>query len=364
MARFLRELGANPGRSGHRRSIEAARVVYDVREALAGLFGLSDPCRVVFAGNCTGALNLAIRGLLRPGDHALTGSMEHNAVMRPLRALEQQGVELTVVRCSTDGLLCPEEVRRAIRPRTRLLAVNHASNVVGTLQPVTALGAIAREHGVPFLVDAAQSAGTYRLDMHASFIDLLAVPGHKGLLGPTGTGALLIGEDFCADRLEPLMRGGTGSRSELETQPEFLPDRFESGTLNAVGLAGWREGLRWLLGTGLEEIRRREEELTQRLLDGLSALPGIRLYGGLAARDRAAVVSFNLSGRECSQVGELLEERRGILCRVGLHCAPAAHRSIGTFPGGTVRFSPGAFTTRAEIDAALEAVGELCGGGR
>jgi cysteine desulfurase / selenocysteine lyase len=359
MVRFLDEVGANPGRSGHRRAIEAARIVYDVREILAGLFGLSDPCRVVLTANCTEALNLAIRGLLRPGDHVVTSSMEHNSVMRPLRALEQEGVGLSVVRCSSEGLISTPDVNRAIRAHTRLVVMTDASNVTGTLQPVREVGKIARERGILFLVDAAQSAGSRPIDMRESLIDLLALPGHKGLYGPTGTGALLIGEGVDPVRLSPLVRGGTGSRSELETQPEFLPDRFESGTMNVVGLAGWRAGLKWVIERGILAVGQREAGLTKRLIDGLSRLEGVRLYGSKAALGRAAVVSFNIKGRECSEVGQLLEERRGILCRVGLHCAPAAHKTIGTFPAGTVRLSPGAFTSETEIDAALQAVEEL-----
>lgn len=360
MLRFLDEVGANPGRSGHRRSVEAARIVYDVREMLAGLFGLSDPCRVVLTANCTEALNLAIRGLLRPGDHVITSSMEHNSVMRPLRALEQEGVGLSVVECSPEGLLLPLDVSRAIRANTRLVVMTHASNVVGTLQPLGEVGRIAKERGILFLVDAAQSAGSHPIDMRASSIDLLALPGHKGLYGPTGTGALLIGEGVDPVRIPPLVRGGTGSRSELETQPEFMPDRFESGTMNVVGLAGWRAGLQWVIERGVVTIGQREAVLMELLIDGLSRLDGVRLYGSRSAHERAAVVSLNIKGRECSEVGQLLEERWGILCRVGLHCAPAAHKTIGTFPTGAVRLSPGAFTSEAGIDAALQAVDELC----
>ncbi|MGB9871458.1 MAG: aminotransferase class V-fold PLP-dependent enzyme [Anaerolineae bacterium] len=363
MARFLTEVGANPGRSGHRLSVEAGRIVYAAREAVAELFHAPDPLRVVFGMNATEGLNLALRGLLRPGDHVVTSSMEHNSVMRPLRALEREGVEVTVVPCSAEGFLDPQAVLSALRPNTRLVVLNHASNVTGTILPVAEVGrALQQMNGPLLVVDAAQSGGAVPIDMQADGMDLLAFTGHKSLYGPTGTGGLIIGERVPLEEFRPLIRGGTGSRSEHEEQPDFLPDMCESGTPNAVGLAGLEAGVRWVLERGVEVIRAHEMELTQRLLDGLREIPGVTVYGPTDARRRTAVVSFNIAGMEPSEVGMRLDEEYGIMCRVGLHCAPAAHRTIGTFPSGTVRFALGAFSTREEVDAALWAVARLARG--
>lgn len=359
MADFLEEIGANPGRSGHRLSLEAGRVVYQAREALAALFDLPDPLRIVFTPNATYALNLALQGLLRPGDHVVTSSMEHNAVMRPLRALEQRGIALTVVPCAPDGTLDPEDIRRALRPETALIVLNHASNVCGTILPVAEVGEIAQKAGRLFLVDAAQTAGIIPISMREMAVDLLAFTGHKGLLGPTGTGGLAIGERVPLERFEPLVRGGTGSRSEYELQPDFLPDKFESGTLNAVGLAGLLAGLSYLQERGLSAVRAHETTLTERLLAGLQRIPGVTVYGPDDPARRVAVVSFNVAGLLPSDVALLLDERYDIACRPGLHCAPAAHRTLGTFPTGTVRFSLGPFNTADEVDQAVQAVADL-----
>lgn len=363
MARFITEVGANPGRSGHRLSVEAGRIVYAAREAVAQLFNAPDPLRVVFGLNATEGINLALRGLLRPGDHVVTSSMEHNSVMRPLRALEREGVEVTIVSCSPEGMLDPQAVLAAIRPHTRLVVLNHASNVTGTLLPVAEVGRALRQINGPLLVvDAAQSGGAVPIDMQADGIDLLAFTGHKSLYGPTGTGGLIIGGRVPLEEFRPLIRGGTGSRSEREEQPDFLPDMCESGTPNAVGLAGLEAGVRWVLERGVEAIRAHEVALSGRLSDGLREIPGVTVYGPADARLRTAVVSFNIAGMEPSEVGMRLDEEYGIMCRVGLHCAPAAHRTIGTFPSGTVRFALGAFSTREDVDAALQAVARLAWG--
>jgi len=359
MVRFMNDVGANPGRSGHHLSVEAGRIVYEAREAVAELFNAPDPLRVVFGPNVTEALNLALRGILRPGDHVVTSSMEHNSVMRPLRALEREGVEVTVVRCSPEGFLDPADVEKALRPNTVMIALNHASNVVGTLLPVAEVGRIARRYGLLFLVDAAQTAGAYPIDMQADRIDLLGFTGHKSLYGPMGTGGLIIGERVDLARLTPLKRGGTGSRSEREEQPDFLPDMCESGTPNAVGLAGLAAGVRWVLERGVAAIRAHEVALAQRLIDGLRAIPGVTVYGGLDATRQMATVSFNIAGMEPSEVGLRLDEEYGIMCRVGLHCAPAAHRTLGTFPQGTVRFGLGCFNTAMEVEMAVGAVREI-----
>jgi cysteine desulfurase/selenocysteine lyase len=353
---FVNDVGANPGRSAHRLAVESGRIVYNAREAVAELFNAPDPLRVVFGHNVTEALNLALRGLPRSGDHVITSSMEHNSVMRPLRALERQGIEVTVVRCSPQGFLDPADVEAAVRPNTAMIALNHASNVVGTLLPVAEVGRIARRHGLLLLVDAAQTGGAYPIDVQADNVDLLAFTGHKSLYGPMGTGGLIVGKRVDVERMEPLKRGGTGSRSEREEQPDFLPDLCESGTPNAVGLAGLEAGLRWVLERGVETIRAHEVELARRLINGLGEIPGVTVYGGLDAELQTATVSFNITGMEPSEVGLRLDEEYGILCRVGLHCAPAAHKTIGTFSAGTVRFGLGVFNTLEEVDDALTAV--------
>jgi cysteine desulfurase family protein len=359
MLHFLNHVGANPGRAGHRLAVEAARTVYAAREAVAELFRAPDPLRVVFGANATEALNLALRGLLRPGDHAITSSMEHNSVMRPLRALERQGVGLTVVDCSPDGSLDPARVQAAIRPETKMVVLNHASNVAGTLLPVAEVGQLARRRGLLTLVDVAQTAGALPIDMEDDAIDLLAFTGHKSLYGPMGTGGLIVGHRVDPSRLEPLKRGGTGSRSEREEQPDFLPDACESGTPNAVGLAGLEAGIRWVAEQGVAAIRAHEVALTQQLIDGLRAIPNVTVYGSLDATRQAAAVAFNVAGMPPSEVGLRLDEEYGILCRVGLHCSPAAHRTLGTFPSGAVRFGLAAMNTGNEVEAAIEAVRRL-----
>jgi cysteine desulfurase/selenocysteine lyase len=359
MVHFIEEIGANPGRAAHRQAVESGRIVYGAREAVCELFHAPDPLRLVWCKNVTEALNLALRGLLRPGDHVVTSSMEHNSLMRPLRALEHGGVEVTVVGCSPQGVLDPAGVEGAIRPNTKLVALNHASNVVGTLLPVAEVGALCRQRNLLLLVDAAQTGGAYPVDMQADQIDLLGFTGHKSLDGPMGTGGLIVGERVDETQLDPLIRGGTGSRSEHEVQPNFLPDMCESGTPNVVGLAGLEVGVRWVLDRGVEAIRAHEVALTEALLDGLQAIPGVSVYGTRDPALQTATVSFNIDGMAPSEAGLRLDDEYGILCRVGLHCAPTAHKTLGTFPAGTVRFGLSAFNTVEEVTAAIEAVRQL-----
>lgn len=359
MVRFMEEIGANPGRSGHLLSIEAARIIYEAREMLSELFHVKDPSRIIFTLNATESINLALKGILRPGDHIITSSMEHNSVMRPLRDLEKKGVELSVVPCSPKGELDSRDIEKKIQSRTRMIVFNHASNVTGTLLPVREAGRMAREHDLLFLVDAAQTAGAYPIDMESDGIDLLAFTGHKSLYGPQGTGGLIIGERVNEKEMIPLKQGGTGSRSEFEEQPDFLPDRFESGTPNAVGIAGLLAGVRFVLKQGVEPIRRHESRLIKKLIEGFKDIPQISFYGFKDLADRIATLSFNIKNFSPSDVAFRLEEASGILCRPGLHCAPSAHRTIGTFPGGTVRFSFSFFNRIEEVEQAIEAIRHL-----
>lgn len=361
MENFLRHTGASPGRSGHRLSIESGRVVYEAREIIAQLFNLDDPLRVIFTKNATEALNLAICGVLRPGDHVITSSMEHNSVVRPLRFLEEQGVLVTVVPCFKNGLIDPREVEKTIKPQTRLIILNHASNVVGTLQPAEEIGAIARRNKVFFCLDTAQTAGAYPIDMKSMNIDLLAFTGHKSLFGPPGTGGLCLARGV-EKNLDPLIRGGTGSASESEYQPDFLPDKYESGTPNTAGLAGLTAGVGFVLKQGIEVIRSREVELIQLLLGGLKKIPGVTLYGCPQAHERVAVVSFTMDGLTSAEMAMKLDDEFDIMCRPGLQCAPRAHQTIGTFPSGTVRLSPGYFTAETDIHATLNAIAKIAAG--
>lgn len=364
MSQFLECSGGNPGRSGHRLSIDAGRVVFNTREALAELFNAPDPMRVFFTSNATHAINLGLMGLLKPGDHVVTSGMEHNSVMRPLRALECKGVQLTVVPCGPDGSLRPEDIAGSLTPFTKMVTIAHASNVSGTVLPVSEISEVVHRVGALLLVDAAQTAGVLSIDIQKMGIDLLAFTGHKGLQGPPGTGGLILGQSVDAAEMEPLMRGGTGSRSEFEFQPEDFPDKFESGTLNGAGIAGLGAGIRWILDRGLDAILGHETELKKALLEGLGNIPGITVYGPQAPSERTAVISFTARGHRVSDIGFVLDEEYGVLTRVGLHCAPAAHRTIGTFPDGTVRFAPGVQTTAVEVSKAIEAVARIMRSGR
>jgi cysteine desulfurase family protein len=358
MARFNESIGGNPGRSGHRLSIEAARVVYEARERVAELIGSPDPLSIAFTKNATEAINCALFGLLKSGDHVVTSGVEHNSVMRPLRFLEQQGVTLSVVPCSPAGVLDPGDAMRAMKKHTKLIVVTHASNVTGTLLPLDTLARIAHERGIVFAVDASQTAGSIPIDVIRTGIDILCFTGHKSLLGPQGTGGFYLRKGL-EQRVRPLMRGGTGSASEFEEQPDFLPDKFESGTPNAIGLAGLAAGIRFVLDLRVERIREKETHLTRLFLEGLARIPGAILYGPQDDGQRTAVVSFNIRGISPSELAFELDEQFAVLSRPGLHCAPSAHRTIGTFPEGTVRFSFGHSTTEDEIRRGIEAVAQI-----
>lgn len=347
MARFLQEEAGNPGRSGHRLARAASARVQATRQALARLLGVSEPERVVFTLNATDALNLALKGLLRPGDRVITSRMEHNSMTRPLRALQAAGVEVVKVSCFSDGLVEAEAVAQALRRPTRLLAITHASNVAGTIQPVAELARLAHEAGAWVLVDGAQTVGALPLQVEELGADLLAFSGHKGLLGPTGTGGLYVGPGI---ELRPVREGGTGTHSESDAQPEELPHRLESGTPNTVGLAGLGAALDYLERRGLEAIREHERRLVEVLRDGLGKIPGLTLYGPRDPRSQAGVVSFTLEGWPPTEVAAILDASFDVAVRPGLHCAPDAHRTLGTFPAGTVRLSPGPFNTVDEMD--------------
>ena len=349
----MREIGASPGRGGHRRSLEAGRIMFQAREAAAELFSAPDSSRIIFTHSATESLNMALRGTLVPGDHVVTSSMEHNSLARPLHLLQRQGIRVTVVQAGSDGRIDPSEVARALTPHTRMIALGHVSNVSGTIQPIGAISAVAREAGVLFLLDAAQSAGCVPIDVVSGGIDLLAVPGHKGLYGPQGTGLLYAAPHVT---LKPLLAGGTGTNSTSEDQPETLPDGFEAGTHNLPGIAGLKAGIEFVLEQGVAEIGAHERSLVSLAIEMLRGVPGIKLHCPADAALRGGVLSFTIAGTDSSALAYELDQRFDIAVRAGLHCAPQAHRTLGTFPDGTVRMSPGWFTTREDIAIFAHAV--------
>jgi cysteine desulfurase family protein len=357
--RFARQDLANPGRAGHKMALAAERGLDDARHALNQLFHGEQPERFVFTLNCTDALNMAFKGVLSDGDHVVTTDLEHNSVSRPLRALELAGrITLTRVHADSGGTVDPDDIRRAITPRTRLVALTHASNVLGTVQPIAEVGPLVRERGVLFLVDAAQTAGVMPIDVQAMKIDLLAFPGHKSLFGPTGTGALYVGPRA---EVRAWREGGTGGDSSSETQPRELPYFLEGGTPNVLGVAGLAAGVKYVQERGLDAIRAHEVELTERLWRRLDEIDGFEVFSHRDPARRVGTLSFRSEALPAAELGGILDQAFDVAVRPGLHCAPYIHRSLGTFPEGTVRVSPGAFNTRDDIDHLARALAEIAG---
>jgi len=338
-------------------AVAGRETVVESRLLVARLINALERERVIFALNCTDALNLGLKGLLRPGDHVITSCIGHNSAVRPLRKLEQQGVKITKVPPSSDaGVVSAQDIEDAITKNTKLLVITHASNVTGVIQPIEEYGALSRRHNLIFMVDAAQTAGKCPIDVQAGNIDLLAFSGHKGLLGPPGTGVLYVGNRV---NLDSLREGGTGSHSEQEEQPVDLPYRYESGTVNSIGISGLGAGLKYIFSEGLERICAHEQSLIARLIEGLSHTPGVILYTGKDRSKQAPVVSFNIEEYEPGEVGAILDQAFDIKVRTGLHCAPAAHKTLGTYPLGTIRLSPGYFNTMEEIEVTLQALDRI-----
>ena len=351
----LTEFNANPGRSGHSAALSAAREVLSARERLAALMNAGEETNIAFAFNCTDALNLAIKGALRYGDHVITTQLEHNSVLRPINALAARGrISLSIVSPRADGFIDPEDIRASIRKNTRLIAVTHASNVTGAIQPVAAIGELARREGILYLIDGAQAIGATPVNVRALSCDLYAFPGHKSLLGPMGTGGLYIRPGVV---LRTLREGGTGTDSESMLQPDERPERYESGTLNLPGIAGLGAGCAFV-AKRVSAIMSHERELTGALYEGLSAIRGAEIYSPREEAARAGIVSFNLPGMTSSDVADRLG-RMGIAVRGGLHCAPGAHRFLGTLRRGAVRASVGYANTFEEVDAFLNAVNAI-----
>jgi cysteine desulfurase family protein len=361
MNRYMTDIGASPGRGSYKRAVAADELVEDTRIKLASLFNIAGDSyqRIVFTLNATEAINLAINGLmLKKGDHIITSTLEHNAVARPVNTLEKKGIEVTRVKCDQEGNISIDDIESSVNENTKLIAITHASNVTGTLMPIKEIGSIAKKKGILFFVDAAQTAGIMDINVQEMNIDLLAFPGHKSLLGPTGTGGLYIKEGI---DLKPMKEGGTGSYSELKGMPGFLPDRYEAGTLNTVGLAGLRAGIEFIIKEGIEKIREHELNLAERFLKGALKIPGLKVYGPKKGFERAPVVSFLFEGKNSQKIGEILDKKYDIASRAGLHCSPDAHRALGTFGPMLVRFSFSYYNTAAEVDLALAALNEIAG---
>ena len=361
VCRYMTEMGTNVGRGEYASAFDTEDLVFDTRAALCALLGGADPSDVVFTRNVTEALNLVLKGFLHPGDHVIVSSMEHNAVMRPLTQLAAAGVTFSRAQCAPEGTLDAAEVERLICPQTRAVVMTHASNVYGTILPVCEVGAICRRHGIPLVIDAAQTAGVVPISMEECGAAAICFTGHKGLLGPQGIGGCVLDPEF-ATQIDALVAGGTGSHSDSEQMPSFMPDRLEAGTPNLPGIAGLAASLAWLGEKGIDAVRGHELALTQRLLDGLRPLAAarrVRLAGLPGTEGRTGVVSIQTPGYDLSQVAHDLDARFGIQTRVGLHCAPSAHKTLGTFPAGTIRFSLGWANTEADVDLAISALGEL-----
>ncbi|QUL55031.1 aminotransferase class V-fold PLP-dependent enzyme [Paenibacillus tritici] len=359
MMEALQQSGANAGRGNHSLAIGTGRVLVRARALLAELFGVSNAQDIAFTHNTTMGLNMAIKGTLQPGDHVISTMTEHNSVRRPLEYLRRTiGIEVDYVQVSPEGQLDLQELQRSLRHNTRMVICNHSSNLLGSILPIGDIGDIVKSHGAVFLVDAAQSAGALDIDVSAMNIDLLAFPGHKGLLGPQGTGGLYISP---ALDLEPLMHGGTGSQSENSDQPSVRPDRYEAGTQNAVGIAGLLAGVKAVKALGIEQIHKQEWKLTQLLMEGLAAVPAIRILGPAPGAQRSGIVAFTIEGQESAHIAHRLDREYNIAVRAGMHCTPLAHKAADTLDSGAVRASVGVSSTEADVDRLVTAVKEMFG---
>lgn len=357
---YIKDCGCNINRGGYDEAYQAEEIVLRTRQQLTELFHGPDCRNVVFTRNITESLNVLLKGFLKAGDHVLVSAMEHNAVMRPLSQLTEQDVSFDRIPCMADGTLDISAMDRLLRENTRAVVMLHASNVCGTLIPVETVGAFCHAHGLRFILDTAQTAGVFPIDMEAMHIDALAFTGHKGLLGPQGIGGFILQPDM-VPLVQPLIAGGTGSISHEEQMPSFMPDRFEAGTMNLPGIMGFHAALRWLEQETIDAVRSHELELTERFLSGALDIPHLRVIGRQDIAERAGVVSVVPENADPALVADALGREYGIMVRVGLHCAPNAHKTLGTFPTGTIRFSFGRWNTPQQVDTALSALRELCG---
>ena len=358
MSDYITNRGININRGSYALAYDVEDIIYTTRQRLHPLFNGHDPAHVIFTQNVTMSLNMVIKGLLKAGDHVLVSSMEHNAVMRPLTQLLDKGITFDTIPCDSTGSIQMDSIEPLIRPNTVALIINHASNVCGTIQPLESIGPICKAHNLQFIVDAAQTAGVIPIDVKACHIDALCFTGHKGLLGPQGIGGIILTKEM-AQNLTPLIAGGTGSFSHLETMPTHMPDAFEAGTLNLPGIIGLNEGLAYIESQGMGNIHNHELVLTQSFLEGLQSIDGINIVGKQNIQDRTALVSITIDGMDPANIAYELESTYHIMTRVGLHCAPRAHQTLGTYPEGTVRFSFGYANTHKDVESALSALNTI-----
>lgn len=351
-----REAAANPGRSGHRLAKAAGLGIYEVREKIAQFFNIKNPMQIAFTSNGTEALNMGIKGVLKAGDHVITTSMEHNSVLRPIHKLKDQGIEVSIIDCNHQGCIDLDKIEAAIQPNSKMIVTTHASNLTGTLMPIQAIGELAQRYELLYMVDGAQTAGVFPIDVQKMHIDILAVTGHKSLFGPQGTGFIYVKESL---QLDSIKEGGTGSKSYEMVQPLLMPDLLESGTPNTPGIIALGAGIDFIQAEGLEKIYSHEYHLTQKFIEGLALMPTVKYYGVESGVPRAPVVALNIGKEDSSMISYYLDDEYDIATRPGLHCAPLAHETIGTFEQGCVRFSFGYFNTEAEIDYALKAIQEI-----
>lgn len=354
---FMVNNGTSSGRGSYKKAMQSDYIVYECRKLIGKLFNFDNPKKVVLTSNVTDSLNIAMRGILKENDHVITSSLEHNAVWRCLKTLERDiNIKIDTVECSKDGITNPQDIKKYIKKDTALIVFTQASNVLGTIQPIREIGAIAREHNIPFLVDSAQSAGAMKIDVKEDNIDILAFTGHKSLLGPMGTGGLIINTDI---DIKPLKAGGTGGDSAYEYQPDYYPNHLETGTSNVSGIAGLREAIKFLNKEGIENIHNKEKELTKYALEKLETVKDIEIYGPKDCEKMLSVISFNIKDKRPEDVGSILDQKYDIMLRAGLHCAPTAHSVIGTKDRGTLRIGLGYFNKKEDIDKLVEALNNL-----
>ena len=351
---YYENIGCSPGRGGYECSLKAGRIILEARTKISNFFNVPKPEQIIFTHNVTYALNMAIKGILEKGDHVITTSMEHNSVLRPLKGLENKNiVEVDYLKCNKDGSLDPKKVENNIKDNTKLIVITYASNVTGTIMPVKEVAKIAEKNDIYFVLDTAQAAGLYNLDFQELKTDIMAFTGHKGLMGPTGTGGFAISKK-ASKNMSTLIEGGTGSVSDKEYQPDFLPDKFESGTKNTPGIAGLKAGIEFIQKIGLETIRKHEKNLAKIFIEGLKVIDKITIYGPIDINKQTPTISITYKNKDMGEMSFLLDDKYGIMTRSGLHCAPLAHKTIGTFPQGTLRFSTGYFNTKDDIKYTLE----------